>query len=272
MLLLASLAFAQLTIPLNLPTFGSPDTPRTVPVETSAEDARLASCMRQARDNPDAAVVAALQWLEGLSAPDTRAPQECLGFAHTVAGRWNAAETAFATARDALPASDAGERARLGAMAGNAALAGTRAEQALDLLTAAQADAGAARDADLSGSIATDRARALVALGRELEGAQALASARELLPQDATVWLLSATLARRMDDLASAQSWIATAAGLDPRNPAIGLEAGLIAALAGEDDAARASWQSVIALAPASSQADAARQYLAQLNTSPESP
>ncbi|MFC3097982.1 tetratricopeptide repeat protein [Alteraurantiacibacter palmitatis] len=272
MLLIASLAFAQLTIPLNLPTFGSPDAPRTAPVEVPAADARLAACMRQARDNPDAAVVAALQWLEGLIAPATSAPQECLGFAHTLAGRWGAAETAFVAARDARLAGDATERARLGAMAGNAALAGGRLEQALNLLTAAQADAGAASNADMAGAIAADRARALVALGRELDGAQALASARDLAPQDATVWLLSATLARRMEDLASAQGWIVNAARLDPRSPAVGLEAGLIAALAGQDDTARRNWQSVIEMAPQSSQADAARQYLAQLDSQPESP
>jgi tetratricopeptide (TPR) repeat protein len=139
-------------------------------------------------------------------------------------------------------------------MAGNAALAG-----------------GARRDAGAAGTGGEGCRQRATAAGRDnigrpgagpcrpghqLEGAQALAQARELAPQDPAVWLLSATLARRMEDLASARGWIATAAQLDPANPAIGLEAGLIAALAGNDDAARSSWQSVIDLAPRSTEAE----------------
>ncbi|HSG55035.1 MAG TPA: hypothetical protein VLA45_06230, partial [Paracoccaceae bacterium] len=146
------------------------------------------------------------------------------------------------------------------------ALAGDRPADALRLLEQAQADAGAANDRALAGSISADRARALVAMGQDLAGAQALAQARELATQDPAVWLLSATLARRMEDLASARGWIAIAAALDPANPAVGLEAGVIAVLGGSDEAARQSWQSVIDLAPQSPQADTARTYLAQLS------
>ena len=90
-----------------------------------------------------------------------------------------------------------------------------------------------------------------------------------LAPQVAEVWLLSATLARRMEDLDSAQGWIETAAALAPANPSIGVEAGLIAAMGGFDDAARASWESVMDTAPGTPQASAARNYLAQLNAMP---
>jgi hypothetical protein len=45
----------------------------------------------------------------------------------------------------------------------------------------------------------------------------------------------------------------------------VALEAGLIAVLAGRDEAARKSWQSVIAIAPTSAEAQTARDYLAQL-------
>ncbi|HZF45775.1 MAG TPA: hypothetical protein VEZ26_05540, partial [Sphingomonadaceae bacterium] len=62
------------------------------------------------------------------------------------------------------------------------------------------------------------------------------------------------------------------AAGLDPANPAIGLEAGVIAALAGADDAARKSWQSVVETAPDSPEAQTARDYLAQLAPTPTTP
>jgi Flp pilus assembly protein TadD len=77
--------------------------------------------------------------------------------------------------------------------------------------------------------------------------------------------LLSATLSRRTGDLAAAQSQIEQAATLDPRDPAIGLEAGVIAALAGRDEAAKKSFESVIAASPDSAQGIAAKQYLAQL-------
>ena len=236
----------------------------------SLEDAQLRACMIEARTDPAAAITTASQWLQGLSGAPTSAPQQCLGFAYMGLLRWDAAAAAFIAARDVRLADDKAARARLGAMAGNAALAGGRGEAALALLQVAGADAAAVGDGELGGSIAADRARALVGLGRPLDAAQALASARELSPQNPTIWLLSATLARRMEDLESARGWIAIAAALDPVNPAVGLEAGVIAALGGSDDAARSSFQSVIDLAPRSAEADTARTYLAQLTISEE--
>jgi tetratricopeptide (TPR) repeat protein len=233
---------------------------------STLEDAQLRACMIEARSDPAAAITTASQWLQGLSGAPTSAPQQCLGFAYMGLLRWDAAAAAFIAARDARLIDDKAARARLGAMAGNAALAGGRNEAALALLQQAGGDAAAVGDGALGGSIATDRARAFVGLGRPLDGAQALASARELSPQDPTIWLLSATLARRMEDLESARGWIAIAAALDPANAAVGLEAGVIAALGGSDDAARASFQSVIDLAPRSAEADTARTYLAQLS------
>ena len=102
-------------------------------------------------------------------------------------------------------------------------------------------------------------------LDRATDAATALAQARELAPQNAEVWLLSATLARRMDDLPAAQDWIETAALLDRSNPSIGLEAGVIAALGGFPEAARDSWLSVIATAGGTPQAETARNYLEQI-------
>jgi Flp pilus assembly protein TadD len=78
------------------------------------------------------------------------------------------------------------------------------------------------------------------------------------------VWLLSATLSRRMGDLKSAQAQIETAGALTPKDPAVGLEAGVIAELAGNDAAARKSWNSVVALGPDTPEAQAAKGYLAE--------
>ena len=52
-------------------------------------------------------------------------------------------------------------------------------------------------------------------------------------------------LMRRLDRLGLAQEAIEAAAKLTPTNPEVGLEAGVIAVLAGRDEAARASWQSI---------------------------
>ena len=104
------------------------------------------------------------------------------------------------------------------------------------------------------------------------EAAQALADARRDAPQRVESWLLSATLSRRMSDLEAAQAEIQTAAALAPEDPAVGLEAGVIAVLAGQDDAARKSWSSVIELAPETPEAATARGYLAQLDNGVPSP
>jgi tetratricopeptide (TPR) repeat protein len=150
-------------------------------------------------------------------------------------------------------------------MAGNAALAGGDTQAALAVLDVAHADAEAANDKPLAGDIAIDRARALVALGRDGDAATALAEARAALPANPQAWLLSATLSRRMGKLAEAQAEIEKAAELLPIDPDIGLEAGVIAVLSGREEAARKSWQSVIDAAPKSDAAATARGYLAQL-------
>ena len=156
-------------------------------------------------------------------------------------------------------------RARFAALAGAAALAGGDAGGAESLLALAESDARAARSALLEAIAASDRARALVALGRGEEALAALENSTTLAPDRAEGWLLKATLLRRFDRLAEAQTAIERAAALSPLNPEIGLEAGVIAVLAQRDAAARASWQSVIDLAPDSPAAATARDYLAQL-------
>lgn len=247
--LISTLIFAQAAASVAPPTL---------------EEDRLRSCMGEARSNPATAITTASEWLEGSMNEARSAPQQCLGFAYMSLLRWDAAEAAFVAARDARIGGNEQARARLGAMAGNAALAGGNAQEALIHFQGAQADAAASGLPALAGQVASDRARALVALGRPEDAANALVEAREADPQEAGHWLLSATLGRRMEDIESAQNWIETAALLDPSDPAIGLEAGVIAAMGGFDEAARASWQSVIDTAPNSPQAPRAAAYLQQ--------
>jgi tetratricopeptide (TPR) repeat protein len=235
---------------------------------TLAQD-RLTVCQTTARRDPATAVVDASGWLAESTGADRSYPQQCLGLAYVSLLRWKAAEEAFMAAHDARPDGDAGGRARLAAMAGNAALAENRFQPARERFELAQREAAAANDAELAGDIATDRAQALVGLGLLDEAASALADARRDAPQSSDAWLLSATLSRRQGKLADAQAQIETAAALAPADPAVGLEAGVIAALGGRDEAARQSFNSVLSLAPNSPQAATARGYLAQLAGAP---
>lgn len=226
---------------------------------------RLSECLIAAAEDPDTALDTAQAWRE-TAADELELAQSahCLGLALVRLDRFSDASRIFAVARDEAPAGNPAYRARLGAMAGHAALAGGDAAGALPLFDTALALAQSA-DPALGADLETDRARVLVALGRHDEAAAALALARAANPADAQAWLLSATLARRMEKLAEAQQFIEQAATLDPRIPAIGLEAGVIAALSGRADDARRSFASVIEVAPDSAEAASAREYLTQL-------
>lgn len=223
----------------------------------------IATCLETARTDPQKALDLAQEWVARTSGEQRAAGSHCLGVAAGNAGNWQQAGDAFLAARDG--ALDARFRSRMGALAASALLAQDRPAEALTALEAARE--GAAGDAALAAGIALDRASALVALGRTDEASSALAEARTLFPDDAQAWLLSATLARRGGDLTAAQGFIESAGILDPRDPAIGLEAGVIAALSGRDAAARQSFQSVVDAAPDSTEAASARSYLEQLGS-----
>lgn len=229
----------------------------------SPVEARAAECLAIAADDPVSAITTASTWLgEGATLGAGHA-RECLGHAYVRLLRWEAAEEAFLAAREGT--ADPARRARLTAMAGNAAMAESRAEDALASLDLAREDALAAADSALAAQLAIDRARALVALDRLEPAADALAAARESQPQSAEAWLLSATLARRMDRLGEAQAMIETAGALAPRDPQVALEAGVIAVLDGRTDSARRSWESVVAIDADTGSVETAKTYLAQL-------
>lgn len=230
-----------------------------------ATSAWLESCLDQLESDPARANTMAQIRRAETKGADRVLANLCLGTAASTLGLWDDARTAFAAARGETPEGEIRARARFAALAGNAALAGGDAAGAVDLLTLAEADARAAKAATLEAIAATDRARALVTLGRTDEALAALETATTIAPERSEGWLLKATLLRRLERLAEAQSAIERAASLAPENPEIGLEAGLIAVLCSRDDAARASWRSVVDLAPDSTAAVTARDYLAQL-------
>lgn len=243
--------------------------PRAKKAAAPVIEGRLARCIELARSAPLEAIRETDKWLAEAKGSARADPGECKGLALTRLERWVEAAAAFAAAHDDTPVFEQALRARRGAMAGNAALAAGQAEAALAALDSAHGEARRAKDSALAGGIALDRARTLVALGRIEEAASALAEARGALAGDAQTWLLSATLSRRLGKLPEAQSQIEQAASLDARDPAIGLEAGVIAMLAGREQAARLSWEAVVAMAPDSAEARAARGYLDQLGLDP---
>jgi tetratricopeptide (TPR) repeat protein len=243
------------------------------PVEAEAEaeapldptSAWLAGCLGALGEDPARAHAMAQIRRSETTGADRVLANHCLGTAASALGLWEDARTAFTAAREETPEGEPRPRARFAALAGAAALAGGDAAGAERLLALAESDARAARSALLEAIAATDRARALVALGRSEEALAALGNATTLAPMRSEGWLLKATLLRRLERLGEAQGAIEQAVTLAPANPDIGLEAGVIAVLAGRDAAARASWQSVIDLAPDSPAAAIARDYLAQL-------
>lgn len=238
---------------------------RTVSLPSAPAPSRLGQCLEAAQSDPESALNRAEAWLTQVSGSARVDPGTCLGAAYAQLGRWDEAEAAYIAAREVAAANERGRKGQLGALAGNAALAANSAARAEGLFALAHAESLAASDRAQAGRIAADWASALVAQGKVDEAAGKLALARAEAPDLALAWLLSATLARRQDKLAEAQEQIETAARLDPRDPEIGLEAGVIAVLARRDEAARRSWRSVLAMAPGSTQAQQAQAYLDQL-------
>ncbi len=252
-----------------------PQAPLEIPrkkTEAAAPPAPLspaAQCRKLLAGNPAEAQAYAERWIKDLKGSARVEPGQCLGMALAAQGKWDEAEAAFTEARELTPASEPANRARLGGMAGNALLAAGKPEAALARLDQAHGEALGAADPRLAGEISIDRARALVALKRDGDAATALATARTNAADNGQGWLLSATLSRRQGKLAEAQQQIQVAAQLMPLDPEVGLEAGVIAVLAGNEGAARRSWLSVVKAAPGSETARTAQSYLDQLGPDP---
>ena len=252
-----------------------PQAPLEIPrkkTEAVAPPAALtpaAQCRKLLADSPAEAQAYAERWRKDLKGSARVEPGQCLGMALAAQGEWSEAEAAFNEARELTPANEPANRARLGGMAGNALLAAGKPEAALARLDQAHGEALGASDLRLAGELSIDRARALVALKRDGDAATALATARTNAADNGQGWLLSATLSRRQGRLAEAQQKIQVAAQLMPLDPEVGLEAGVIAVLAGNEGAARRSWLSVVQAAPGSETARTAQSYLDQLGPDP---
>lgn len=268
------LAFAVIALAAPGAAFAQADSAIAGPSGDALARDRLAGCLALARDDPASAAAEAESWRREITAGSRALPLQCLGTAHATRQQWDAAEAAFTQAAEdvaARPGGDTRLRADLLTQAGNAALAAGKGERALGHLDAAMGALGTEGPAPARAALAIDRARALVLLSREGAAAAALDEAKTLDPQSADAFLLAATLSRRRGDLAAAARDIAIADRLAPGDPAILLEAGAIAALAGDTASARDAWERVVAGGGGSDigaehAAMAARAYLAQLD------
>lgn len=232
------------------------------------QGAKGRACSEALANGTEEAESYANDWIAAAKDAELVEAQACRGMVASRSNDWAGAESAFLAARDAA-GSDRLARTRYGAMAGNAALAGGEPGRALAALVQAQEDAAGLGEDALLGEIALDKGRSLVALKRAYEARIALDEAMAKVPGNSDGWLLSATLYRRVGELDKAQKHIERAGELNPVDPAVGLEAGVIAMLGGREAAARKSWTSVVTAAPESPQAVTAKGYLAQLAPTP---
>jgi tetratricopeptide (TPR) repeat protein len=224
------------------------------------EAARFEACTALAQTDPAKALDQAGAWrLQGGGI----LARQCEGLAYVAQKRWPPAVIAFEAAARLAERDADGRAATFWVQAGNAALAGGDATKARGFLDAALAR-GTLTGEPL-GEAHLDRARARAALG-DMKGARTdLDSATKLVPADPLGWLLSATLARRMNDLPRAQVDIAEAAKLSPDDASVAYEAGNIAVLSGNDEAARIAWAAAVKIQPDGPAGKSAAEALARL-------
>ncbi len=224
------------------------------------EAARFDACVALAETDPARALDQAGAWRlqgGGLHA------RHCEGLAYAAQKRWPPAALAFEAAARLAEREADGRAATLWVQAGNAALAGGATAKAQTSFDAALARGTLTGEA--LGEAHLDRARARAALG-DTKGARSdLDAATRLVPADPLGWLLSATLARRMNDLPRAQADIAEAATRSPDDASVALEAGNIAMLSGNEAAARIAWDGAVKLQPGGPAGKAAADSLARL-------
>jgi len=226
----------------------------------SAAEQRFDECVALIESDPTRAIATADAWR---IAGGSVAARHCLALAYVAQGRYVPAAVAFEqAAREAETTRDA-RAANLWVQAGNARLAAKQADLARAAFDAALAHG--TLDGERLGEAHLDRARARVALGDNPAARIDLDAALKLAPADPLAWLLSATLARRMNDLPRAQADIAEAAKRAPDDASVALEAGNIAILSGAPEAAKVAWQGAVNNQPESDAGKSAKAALAAL-------
>lgn len=222
------------------------------------------ACADLVRAAPERAIEQASDWRlkgGGLFA------RQCLGLAYSALERWPAAATTFEQAALEAEKTQDSRSADLWVQAGNSWLAADDPTQARKAFDAALATT--LLSPQLRGEVHLDRARASVSQGLVAAARADINKGLELVSADPFAWYLSAALARRENNLTRAQSDIAKAVELAPDDAAVLLEAGNIAGLSGEVDAANTLYARAAKAAPASEAGRAAQAALIA-NSAPE--
>ncbi|HEX9946196.1 MAG TPA: tetratricopeptide repeat protein [Allosphingosinicella sp.] len=226
------------------------------PVDTPAN--RYRSCLALARSEPARAAGQAQAWLG--SGGGIMAAQ-CLGLALSAQEKWPEAAAAFeAAARDAEARQDR-RRGDLWVEAGNARLAAGDAAAARKAFDSALATRMLIPQ--LEGEVHLDLGRAAVSLNDLGAARTHIDKGLALVPGDPFGWYLSAALARKQNDIARAREHIAKAVSLAPDDAPILLEAGNIAGVSGEKEAALGLYARAERVAPNSDVGKAARAAIA---------
>lgn len=246
-----------------LPLLLQAATPASSQPLPTLNEVQFNECLELARKDAPAAVTEASLWAQQGGGYLARA---CQGFALATEFKFDLATPVLTEAAQGADGKGDARAARFWAQAGNSAIADGKPDIALEALNKALAATTLDNKERADGEI--DRARALVSMGRSAEAEEALSTARQLGPENGTAWLLSATLARRLNKLADALTYIQTSAAILPRDPAVALEAGNIAIAAGDETNARKQWEQTVAIAPSSRQAKSAQAQLAALAAS----
>jgi tetratricopeptide (TPR) repeat protein len=216
------------------------------------------SCAEDVRKDANAALASAQASVDKGGGTSAR---QCLGMAYAMLERWPEAAAAFEHAAAEAERTRDSRRAELSAAAGNAWLAAGDAGKARAAFDAAIA--GPLPTPAAEGQARLDRARALVSLG-DLAAARAdLDRAIALLPEESVGWYLSAALAVKEKNLTRAHFDIARAVTLSPNDAAYLLEAGNIAGLSGEVEAAKRLYDRAARAEPESEAGRAAAAALA---------
>jgi tetratricopeptide (TPR) repeat protein len=226
------------------------------PVDTPKN--RYRACLALTRTAPAQAVGRAEAWLGSGGGIDAA---QCLGLAWSAQDKWPEAAAAFeAAAKDAEARQDR-RRGDLLVEAGNAWLAAGDPAKAAKAFEAALATR--LLIPQLEGEVHLDLARAAVSKGDVGAARRHADKGLALVPNDAFAWYLSAALARKENDLARAREHIAKAVSLAPDDASILLEAGNIAGVSGEKDAALGLYARAARVAPDSEAGKAAKAALA---------
>lgn len=226
-------------------------------IDISGDAARVVACRKLIDTDPQVAAEQAGAWADRDHSVPSR---QCLGLAFVALERWAPAEAALAQAAAQADADHDARGAGLWSQAANAALAGGQAAKAREDLDHVVNRPGL--PPALGGEAWVDRARADVALDELTQARTDMDKGLAIVPEDPFAWYLSASLARRQNDLARAQKDIAIALKAASDDPSVQLEAGDIYAAAGNADAARAAWTRAAQIAPESPEGQAAKAAL----------